>query len=425
MLKCFNLLKNISKIGLLLGKETLYYLYHRNPNIIIKNIIQEICNINMLYIKLFQSIANNQWIDKRINENIIKYTNNVPYKDTDIDYVLLNKLKNRYELTYDNLIPINSGVISLIFKVKQKNNEINILKIKRKDIDKNINKSIEEVQYLINLLYIFPFIHNLKVKYFFNNNVKLLEEQLNFDTEVNNIFTFKEIFKNIDYVVIPQVYPYVTNNYPNVIMMKYIEGKEIQTIDTNNKELMEIYSKKLLKISIIAFMSGFIHGDLHTGNILFLDDTKICLLDFGIVLKVKKDTIICIINIIDDLYDKPAYELSINLLKIILTNFNNLYKPELKNHLHNLLKIISTIIENVQIKSTKYNIFNYFECLNLVTKYIDKHNLNQYDIMLTDDFYKLNLIFFMASSIITKFCDKELLFIMNDVCKELFHTDLI
>ena len=45
--------------------------------------------------------------------------------------------------------------------------------------------------------------------------------------------------------------------------------------------------------------------------------------------------------------------------------------------------------------------------------------------MLTDDFYKLNLIFFMTSSIITKFCDKELLYIMNDVCKELFHTDLI
>ena len=425
MLKCFNLLKNISKIGLLLGKETLYYLYHREQNIFIKNVIQEICYINMLYIKLFQSIANNKWIDKSINENIIKYTNNVPYKETDIDYILLDKLKKQYELKYDSLIPINSGVISLIFKVKQKNDEINILKIKRKNIDKNINDSIEEVRYLIDLLYIFPSIRDLKVKYFFNNNVQLLQEQLNFDTEVNNILTFKEIFKNIDYVVIPQVYPYVTKNYSNVIMMKYIEGNQLQTIDTTNKEIMEMYSKMLLKISIIGFMSGVIHGDLHSGNLLFLDDFKICLLDFGIILKVKKDTIKFIINIIDDLYDKSAYELSINLLKIILTNFNKFYHPELKNHLHNLLQIISTIITNVQIKSTKYNIFNYFECLNSVTKYIDEHKLNKYDIMLTDDFYKLNLIFFMTSSIITKFCDKELLYIMNDVCKELFHTDLI
>ena len=425
MLKCFNLLKNISKVGILLGKESLYYLYHRKENIFIKNTIHEICNINMLYIKLFQSIANNNWIDKRINENIIKYTNNVPYKESDIDYVLLEKLKDRYELTFDSLTPINSGVISLIFKVRQKNHEINILKIKRKDIDKNINECIEEVKYLIDLIYIFPFVQDLKIKYFFDNNVKLLTEQLNFDTEVNNIISFKETFKNIDYAVIPHVYPYGTQNYPNVIMMKYIEGKQIQLLDTNNKELMINYSKMILKISIIAFMGGIVHGDLHSGNILFLDDMKICLLDFGIVMKVKKDKIKCIINIIDDLYEKSAYELSTNLLNIILTNYNKLYKPELKDHLHNLLKIISEIIENVQIKSTKYNIFNYFECLKLVTKYIDKHNLNQYDIALTDDFYKLNLIFFMASSIVTKFCDKELLLIMNDVCKELFHTDLL
>ena len=152
MLKCFKLLKNMSKVGILLGKESLYYLYHRKENIFIKNTIQEVCNINMLYIKLFQSIANNHWVDKRINENIIKYTNNVPYKESDIDYVLLEKLKNRYELTFESLTPINSGVISLIFKVKQKNHEINILKIKRKDIDKNINECIEEVRYLIDLI---------------------------------------------------------------------------------------------------------------------------------------------------------------------------------------------------------------------------------------------------------------------------------
>ena len=49
------------------------------------------------------------------------------------------------------------------------------------------------------------------------------------------------------------------------------------------------YSKMILKISIIAFMGGIVHGDLHSGNILFIKDYndskysyKIGVIDFGI-----------------------------------------------------------------------------------------------------------------------------------------------
>ena len=58
-------------------------------------------------------------------------------------------------------------------------------------------------------------------------------------------------------------------------------------------------------------------------------------------------------------------------------------------------------------------------------KYINKHELNKCDVYLNNDFYKINVSLFMASSIITKLCDKELFLLINDVCKELFHTDLI
>ena len=118
-------------------------------------------------------------------------------------------------------------------------------------------------------------------------------------------------------------------------------------------------------------------------------------------------------------------ELSIYLLHIIIDNYDNLYNSKLKIHFDNLLNIISEIIHNIKIKNNKYNIFHCFQCIQIVIKYIDKHKLNNYNIYLNDNFYKINASFFMGSSIITKLCDTELFTLINDVCNELFHVDLL
>lgn len=412
---------NILKLSYLLIKEYLYFLYHKDYNKWIQNNIYNISEINILYIKLFQSLAyNNELIDETINKHIIKYTNNVPFFKSDIDESLLINLQKQYNLLFDSFTPINSGLISLIFKAKYRDGKDIILKIKRKNIDIILNNSIEEINGLINIISFFPIVKKLKIKEIFHKNIYLLKEQLNFDLEINNIQKFQDICKNIDYVVIPHVYTEMTFQYPNVIMMEFIKGKQLHSLDMNNILLKKAYSKMILKISILSFLSGNIHGDLHSGNILFLEDEvpKICLLDFGLVLKIDKNVIKLFFNIIEDLYEKDAEELSVNLLKIIINNFELLNKA----HSDNLLKIITEIIHNVKIKNNKYNIYHYFQCINIVIKYIDKHKLTNY---LNEDFYKLNVSFFMSSSIITKLCHIELFELMNDVCNELFHIDLL
>jgi predicted unusual protein kinase regulating ubiquinone biosynthesis (AarF/ABC1/UbiB family) len=407
MLKYLYFFKNIFNIFFLLGTEYLYFLYHKDYNKLIENNIYNINNINILYIKLFQSLAyNNKIIDDTINKHIIKYTNNVPFLKSDIDESLLINLQQKFNLIYENnnYIPINSGLISLIFKAKKSDGKNIILKIKRKNIDIKLNTSIEEISYLLDILYLFPFIKKLKIKDIFDKNMYLLKEQLNFNLEVNNIQKFKKIFLN---------------------MMEYILGKELNNLDMNNILLKKVYSKIILKMSILTFLSGYIHGDLHSGNILFIEEEifKICLLDFGIVLKINTNIINLLLTTIEDLYEKEVNELSINLLHIIINNYSKLYKKELKIHSDNLLKIISEIIHNIKIKNKEYNIFHYFKCIQLIINYVDKHNLNRYDIYLNDDFYKLNLSLIMSSSIIKNFCDTELFVLMNDVCNELFHIN--
>ena len=103
MLIYFVFIKNILKISFLLGKEYLYFLYHRDYNKFIENNIYKISQINILYIKLFQSLAyNDNLIDETVNKHIIKYTNNVPFLKSDIDESLLITLQNQYNLIFEN-----------------------------------------------------------------------------------------------------------------------------------------------------------------------------------------------------------------------------------------------------------------------------------------------------------------------------------
>ena len=237
MLIYFVFIKNILKISFLLGKEYLYFLYHRDYNKFIENNIYKISQINILYIKLFQSLAyNDNLIDETVNKHIIKYTNNVPFLKSDIDESLLITLQNQYNLIFENnnYLPINSGLISLIFKAKNSQGKDIILKIKKNNIDIKLNNAIEELTCLIDIIYIFPFIKKLKIKEVFYKNIYLLKEQLDFSLEINNIQHFKNIFMNIDYVVIPEVYTDITEKYSNVIMMEYIKGTQLHCLDMNN-----------------------------------------------------------------------------------------------------------------------------------------------------------------------------------------------
>jgi len=423
-------------------KEYLYYLWHQNYYKVMYNIISKIANVNILYIKLFQAFAlNNQFIDETVNNILVSYTDNVPYTSEDIDYETIRQAMNLYQLSfYENnvnntyplqkeLIPINSGMISLVFKMYKKTaTESNIpvvLKIKRKNIDNKLNESLEELQNFIKFISIVPLLNKIKLNTIFEKNKDILKQQLNFEIELNNIRQFQKLSRNIDYIAIPNLYPEITQKFNNIIVMEFVEGKKLDQIinDTNNKEY---FSKCIIKILFLSVLSGIIHGDLHSGNILFLDNTKkICLLDFGIVLKVNEITHQSLLCVIQNMYIKRPEELSVELLKIIINNYDILSSTtELTNHHTTLLHIVSDIVIEIQEKSQKYDIFKYFSCMKEVMGYIEKHKLYNYDIILNDEFYKLNVVFMMASSIINNLCNTELLLLVNDVCKEMFHTDI-
>ena len=116
------------------------YFIIKDKEAFIKNITLKLSKINILYVKIFQAIAlNNNFIDEKSNNYFLKYTDNAPYVTSDIDYKTLFKLIKEYNLKMENnYSPINSGMISLVFKATKLNtNETIIIKMKRNNMKRN------------------------------------------------------------------------------------------------------------------------------------------------------------------------------------------------------------------------------------------------------------------------------------------------
>jgi ubiquinone biosynthesis protein len=111
-----------------------------------------------------------------------------------------------------------------------------------------------------------------------------IKKELDFTREARNTDKFAKHYKNNKEVFVPHIYWEYTHK--RVIVMEYVDG--IKVNDLKGLKEKNIDTKKLARTVADCFMNqvfkqGYFHADPHPGNILVLDDSKIALIDFGMV----------------------------------------------------------------------------------------------------------------------------------------------
>jgi predicted unusual protein kinase regulating ubiquinone biosynthesis (AarF/ABC1/UbiB family) len=258
-----------------------YIFKYINYDDFIINSIRIIGEYNLIFIKIFQWIwinnsQDNNYIRKKIENEIRSYTNNTPFTENDINYKSLLKLhmianKNNDIFELDNINPINSGTISLVFKGKLNKKDV-IIKILRKNIEKKLEEGIEFLIKLEKIFYYIPIINYYLSTKIFEKNKSHIIEQINFIKETENLLLFYNNFKKNKYVIIPNVYNNYTFEDKNIIIMDYIDGKYLYQLESN--ELNNFFYPFFNFISNSIFIKKIFHCDLHQGNILFYKEKK-------------------------------------------------------------------------------------------------------------------------------------------------------
>lgn len=116
-----------------------------------------------------------------------------------------------------------------------------------------------------------------------------LLQELDFLNEARNIH---EVTRNFEsrpgLLVLPTVHDHVTST--RLLVMSFVEGMRITDVAGNPAfDSEELLQRALEVIFEMVFGDGFFHGDPHPGNVLVTADSRIAMLDFGLMGRLTKE----------------------------------------------------------------------------------------------------------------------------------------
>lgn len=265
------------------------------------SVIKDFCeNMGVVYIKLAQILATQNYgnvfteKDRQQLSSICDNCNPVPFEEIE------NILKEEYGedlyniFSYIDRIPIGSASVSQVHRATLRTGKEVAIKIRRKDIIRNMDKEMNRLRGFIHKFGRFVKLGNYTGG---DRAIELylswIKEETDFTNEKNNIMLYQKFansvngkMENTKRIKVPKLY----KNYctKNVIVMEFINDKTI-----NQLELSEENNKKINKAVNSYIMLSFwallhnqqvvFHGDPHSGNIYIDKNGNIGFLDMGLL----------------------------------------------------------------------------------------------------------------------------------------------
>ncbi|NPE30333.1 AarF/ABC1/UbiB kinase family protein [Methanococcoides sp. SA1] len=241
------------------------------------------------YVKFGQLMSMRQdLIPKEYAEEFAKLQNEVPpFSFDEVERVVEEEFGKKIEdifLSFDSS-SIAAASIGQVHRAKLLDGTEVVVKVQRPGIRKIIVSDLDILYSIAG----FAEDHVEEAKLY--SPVEVVDEiyhsihaEMDYTQEARNIERFRRNFENDPDIVIPNVYwEYSTHR---VLTMEYIDGVKCDNFKTLEEMGLDRY--KIAENGTKAFMKqifedGFFHADMHSGNVLILDDGRICLLDFGMV----------------------------------------------------------------------------------------------------------------------------------------------
>lgn len=113
---------------------------------------------------------------------------------------------------------------------------------------------------------------------------RTLSHEMDFLREARHIINLAEDLAGEPHIKIPKVYEDLTTS--KVLVMEWLDGVPLSQLknETLNSGEAKETAERIAKVFLsMIFVNGFYHADPHPGNIMFMDDGKVALLDFGMV----------------------------------------------------------------------------------------------------------------------------------------------
>jgi predicted unusual protein kinase regulating ubiquinone biosynthesis (AarF/ABC1/UbiB family) len=211
-----------------------------------------------------------------------------------IDTILRAQFPQPIETVFSKIDPqpVAAGSIAQIHRATLVNGDEVAVKVQRPDIDLIVAQDISIIKGIAELVAFTDFGQDYDVVTLAEEFTSAVKAELDFHQEANYTEQLRLNLSNSRWfdahqLVIPQIYQHLTTE--KILVLDWLDGKPLLEADLTGKP-PEI-TKKRQQISTLLFraffqqifIDGFFHADPHPGNLFYLQDGRVAILDCGMI----------------------------------------------------------------------------------------------------------------------------------------------
>lgn len=206
-----------------------------------------------------------------------------------VEAVLASELGEaaRARLAWIDPAPVAAASVAQVHRARLDTGEIVALKVQRAEAEGQIARDLAILGVLARAADRLPSANLLSLPGAVARFGEALSGQLDFRLEAENNRRFARNFAGLPSVGVPSLVPDLCT--ARVLGMEFIEGAkatERDRIGGDRKKLARVGGEAILKM---VFLDGFVHADLHPGNIILTPDDRVVLIDLGMVTEIPPD----------------------------------------------------------------------------------------------------------------------------------------
>lgn len=178
-------------------------------------------------------------------------------------------------------VPMASASVSQVHKARLPGGEVVAVKVRRPEVIELCTFDLAVMRFVARMLGRIPSLAPLAPADAVDEFGRAVFAQLDFRIEARNNHRFRQNFRNHPDVIFPEVIAELSTE--RILCMTFIEGTKILGVGRTRSDPKRIARIGLQALMKMIFEDGFVHADLHPGNIFITTDDRLGLVDLGLV----------------------------------------------------------------------------------------------------------------------------------------------